>query len=255
MLCPLVVFLVASSAFLSVEGVKHEDWRSCAQLSFCRRLRAIGSRQAAAPSETFHSPYSLGVSTLDKGTAAHEASWTWPVKSSLYPEIGFELRVDILAEGDGIARIRMDEIGSSTPFRRYNETAKWALLDASSLPGSGKLSSSKGKSVITYGPSAYLSLEITHSPLKIVQLRDGKPEIVFNDRSLFHMEHFRIKELEKIEEVKSEGEQIILKGGEMDRSWFEESDGDMYEERWSKWTDSKPKGKLYMMDPSDHARS
>ncbi len=238
----LLALLALVLGITSVNGVKHEDWKSCSQSSFCRRLRAIGTRQAEAPAGTFHSPYSLAAPVSTSRTADDEASWTWPLKSRLYPEISFELRVDILAEGEGIARIRVDEVGSSTPFKRYNETAKWALLNPSQSLGAGKLSTSAGKSTIVYGPSSSLSLEITHTPLKIVQSRNGQPQMIVNERSLFHMEHFRIKELEKAEEVVREGEQVVLKGGEMDRSWFEESDREMFEEKFKQWTDSKPKG-------------
>ncbi len=237
-----LILLALSVLLVQTAAVKPEDWKSCSQSSFCRRLRGIGSRQATAPTGSFHSPYSLGASVATAGTASDEASWTWPLKSSLYPEISFELRVDVLAKGDGIARLRIDELRSETPFNRYNETARWALLESEPPLGFAKLSSSSGKSTISYGPATSFSLEISHSPLKIVQSRNGKPEIVLNDRSLFHMEHFRIKELEKIEEDVSEGEQMVLKGGEMDRSWFEETDEDLFEERWKKWTDSKPKG-------------
>ncbi|WWD16176.1 hypothetical protein CI109_100601 [Kwoniella shandongensis] len=223
-------------------AVKREDFKECAQTSFCRRLRSLAGRQESAPQGTFHSPYSLSdpVAVTNEG-----GSWTWPLRSELYPSVRFELRVDVLAEGDGIVRVRVDEVGSTTPFKRYNETAKWALLTPNPATSSAAtLKSSSGKSVITYGPSSsHLSLEIAHSPLKITQLRKGKPEIVFNERSLFHMEHFRVKEIEKIEEnVGGEGEQMVLKGGEMDRSWFEESDADMFQEKWKQWTDSKPKG-------------
>jgi alpha 1,3-glucosidase len=163
------------------------------------------------------------------------------MRSSLYPEIQFDLRVDVLEQGDGIVRVRVDEVGSKTPFRRYNETAKWVLLDESPrLSSSAKLSSTSDRSTISYG--AGLSLEIQHSPFRITQLRDGRPEIVLNDRSLFHMEHFRIKEQESAEELLGEGAQTVLKGGELDRSWFEETDADMFEEQWKKWRDSKPKG-------------
>lgn len=227
---------------LATLAVKHEDFKTCSQSSFCRRLRSIGSRQAEAP-QTFTSPYSLGEPVAS--SKADEASWTWPLRSSLYPEISFELKVDVLAQGDGIVRIRADELGSKTPWKRYDETAKWVLLDAepplAAAAGSGiKLSSAKGTDTITYGNG--LAVKIERTPFRLTQLRDGKPEIVLNDRSLFHMEHFRLKELEKQEEHLSEGEQVVLKGGEMDRSWFEESDKDMFEERFRQWTDSKPKG-------------
>lgn len=228
-----------------VMGVKQEDFKLCSQSSFCRRLRSIANRQESSPS-IFLSPYSVGPASTTVGTIDH-ASWSFPVTSSLYPEISFEIRVDILEKGDGIARIRMDEVGSKTPFKRYNETARWALVHPEpklALLSSAKLSSSNGISKIIYG--AGLSIEIQHHPLKITQYRDGKPQVVFNERSLLHMEHFRLKEQEKIEEPLSEGEQVVLKGGEMDRSWFEESDADQFEERWKTWTDSKPKGSSYI---------
>ncbi|WWC60829.1 uncharacterized protein I303_103405 [Kwoniella dejecticola CBS 10117] len=220
-------------------GVKEEDFKKCSQSSFCRRLRSIASKQEAAPSRTFSSPY-----TLASPQAVGEGSWKWPLTSSLYPEIQFELQVDILADGDGIARIRIDEIDTKTQFKRYNETAKWALVDPNPpLSSSASIKTASGKSTISYGPtSSKLSLEIQHSPLKISQLRNGKPEIVFNERSLFHMEHFRNKEVIKTEEILGDSEQMVLKGDEQDRSWFEESDVDAFQETWKRWTDSKPKG-------------
>ncbi|OCF36365.1 alpha 1,3-glucosidase [Kwoniella heveanensis BCC8398] len=223
----------------AVMGVKSEDFKKCDQTSFCRRLRSIATKQEAAPAGSFNSPYSLS-----EASPLGEGAWTWALKSALYPEIKFELRVDVLEQGDGIARIRIDEKDSTTPFKRYNESARWALLDANpALSSSATLESSSGKSIISYGPaSSGLSLEITHSPLKVTQLRNGQPEVVFNERSLFHMEHFRIKDVEKTEEILSDSEQMVLKGDQMDRSWFEDSDSDMFEEKWKKWTDTKPKG-------------
>lgn len=224
---------------VAVLGVKHEDFKTCSQSSFCRRLRSIGARQSEAP-KTFTSPYSLGEPVVDESGGA---SWKWPLRSSLYPQISFELQVDVLREGNGIVRVRADEVGSTTPWKRYNETSRWVLLDTEpslSSAATVKLSSAKGTDTITYGSG--LSVKIERSPFRLTQLRHGKPEIVLNDRSLFHMEHFRLKEVEKQEEHLSEGEQVVLKGGEMDRSWFEESDKDMFEERFRTWTDSKPKG-------------
>lgn len=236
-----MLLLLLLAALPLTLGVKHEDFKTCSQSSFCRRLRSIGTRQSESP-KSFTSPYSLGEPVA---AASGEASWTWPLRSGLYPDISFELRVDVLAEGDGIVRVRADEVDSTTPWKRYNETAKWALIKEHPTVSSDsaiKLSTSKGMDTITYNNG--LSIKIERSPFKLTQLRNGKPEIVLNDRSLFHMEHFRIKGLEIKEEVLSEGEQIVLKGGEMDRSWFEEHDKDMFEEKFRSWTDSKPKGQL-----------
>lgn len=238
----LPLLLLAAVPLLSLtSAVKPEDFKTCSQSSFCRRLRSIGTRQSESP-KSFTSPYSLGEPVA---LSSGEASWIWPLRSGLYEEISFELRVDVLSEGNGIVRIRADEVDSKTPWKRYNETAKWALINENppiSSSSSVTLSSHKGVDTITYNDG--LTLEIERQPFKLTQLRYGKPEIVLNDRSLFHMEHFRIKELEVKEEVLSEGEQVVLKGGEMDRSWFEEHDKDMFEEKFRTWTDSKPKGEL-----------
>ncbi|WVQ99011.1 hypothetical protein IAU59_006143 [Kwoniella sp. CBS 9459] len=235
----LIFGLVLAMSLPAVMGVKSEDFKTCGQTSFCRRLRSIATKQEAAADGSFTSPYSLS-----EPSPLTEGAWTWALKSALYPEISFELRVDVLEQGDGIARIRIDEKDSTTLFKRYNESARWALLDANPpLSTSATLKSSGGKSIISYGPaSSGLSLEVTHSPLKITQLRNGKPEVVFNERSLFHMEHFRIKDVEKVEEILSDSEQMVLQGDQMDRSWFEDSDSEMFVEKWKKWTDSKPKG-------------
>ncbi|WWC89838.1 uncharacterized protein L201_004766 [Kwoniella dendrophila CBS 6074] len=238
---PLNLLLVLTVLLLPVIlAVKQEDFKQCHQSSFCRRLRSIANKQENAASGTFNSPYTLlAPSTVEEG------AWKWPVKSSLYPEIKFDLQIEVLAEGDGIVRIRIDETDSTTPFKRYNETARWALLETKPpLTTSASIKSSSDKSTIAYGPAnSKLSLEIQHSPLKITQLRNGKPEIVFNERSLFHMEHFRIKDTEKAQDqLLSESEQVVLNGDQQDRSWFEESDIDAFQETWRKWTDSKPKG-------------
>ena len=235
--------LVLLACLSIVIMVKQDDFKQCSQSSFCRRLRAIGAKQAESPT-AFTSPYSVGAPVA---TSMH-GSWTWPVKSSLYPHISFNLRIDVLEQGDGIARIRMDEVDSTTPFRRYNETAKWSLLGPEpSLSSDAKLREGKGEDIISYGGA--LSLNVQRSPLKITQYRDGTPQVVFNERSLLHMEHFRIKDVEAAatEEIQSESEQMVLQGDGMDLSWFEISDTDMFEENWKRWKDTKPKGELWSM--------
>lgn len=144
----------------------------------------------------------------------------------------------------------MDEVGSKTSWRRYNETAKWALVDAEpGLSSEATILTKGGVSTISYGPKgSKLSVKVQHSPLRISQLRDGKEEVVLNDRSLLHMEHFRLKEEEEktTEEVEglSENEQVVLASNSAERRWFEEEDKDLWEERFRQWTDVKPKGEL-----------
>lgn len=242
-------------------AVKHEDFKECHQTSFCRRLRSISTRQqeALANKTEFSSPYSLGAPVATASTKG-TASWTFPLASSLYPDITFTLRVDVLKAGDGIVRIRADEVDSASQWRRYNETAKWALLDAEpALATSSEVKSTTSNGVTTLNYGSDLSIEIVHAPLKITMKRAGTPQVVFNDRSLFHVEHFRAKEFE-VEasnetdaEVKTEGEgeQVVLATPEpkVDRSWFEQDDESMFEERWKSWTDTKPKGKHQVVQP------
>lgn len=237
---------MAAAASPVAFAVKSEDFKTCSQSSFCRRLRSIGTRQAEAGS-SFTSPYSLG----SESSATDKASWTFPLQSALYPDVGFELKLDILEKGNGIARVRVDEVGSKSQWKRYDESAKYALLEAE--PGLASRSSVSVESpsarvtVIKYGPAeARLSLEVEHSPFKITQLRAGKAQFILNDRGLFHMEHYRTKEEQEAAQVKAEqGEEqaVFSTGDQVDRKWFEgEPDSELFEEKFRKWTDSKPKG-------------
>ena len=238
-------FLWALALTVPALAVKPEDFKTCSQSSFCRRLRGISRRYNESPT-TFTSPYSVA-DPLNNG----DGSWKWAVSSSLYPDIHFELQVDVLAEGDGIVRVRMDELDSSTHWRRYNETAKWALLDAAPpLSSAASIGTKKGVSTIKYGPAeSKLTLEVQHQPLRITQLRNGVAEVVLNDRSLLHVEHFRLKEKEVQEDKEiagmSESEQMVLQSRKVERGWFEETDKDIWEEQFRQWKDSKPKGRSF----------
>lgn len=265
-LAPLLSLLLVAE---TVSAVKREDFKECHQTSFCRRLRSIASRQEAAEAEklgSFQSPYTLGEPTSTPGVSG-PASWTFPLSSSLYPDINFDLRVDVLEEGDGIVRIRADEVGSASQWHRYNETARWTLLEAEPKIGHAKMISAKGVSTIKYGKDEELSLEIVHNPLKITQKRNGEAQMIINDRSLFHMEHYRTKEVEELPDVGADGgdgadgadggadganapeqKQAVMKAPGINRTWFEGvADGELFEESWKRWRDTKPKGGLSVL--------
>lgn len=239
--------LLAFFCALTVHAVKREDFKECHQTSFCRRLRGIADKQAA--NADFASPYS--VSDPARTPSAEGLSWTFPLHSSLYPDVQFEMRVDLLEEG--IVRVRADEVNSPSGLQRYNETAAWVLTGDPHLAKDGAdVKNEAGVTSIKYGQNKELELDIVHSPLQITMKRDGKAQVVFNERSLFHVEHYRSQEKKKdtvegSEEVKQEeGEEqkVFQKGDEIDRSWFETDDKDMFKETWRKWTDTKPKGEL-----------
>jgi len=239
---------------LRVMAAKNHDFKLCQQQSFCRRLRGIADR---ADNEGFISPYSLE-SPVTTNDGKDGASWTFPMKTSLYEDIKFELRLDILKQGDGIARIRVDEVGSKLDWKRYDEAAKWALVDAD--PARADLGSVTQKTshggqttTFTYGSRGDLSLEIKHSPLLITFKQGGDVVMVINERNLFHMEHFRMREdffvgdndNATVDAAESGDAQVVMGGKKEkpDTKWFEgEPDKDAFEERWKTWADAKPKG-------------
>ncbi|KAJ9118822.1 hypothetical protein QFC24_006021 [Naganishia onofrii] len=247
---PLALLLLFATFTSTALGAKHGDFKTCSQSSFCRRLRSLSQRSTASG---FHSPYSLGQGQQSDISQKDGASWTFPLNTELYPEIKFALKVDFVEKGDGIARLRVDEVDSKLPWKRYNEAAKWALVDETPVLtsiGNVRKVSSKGRTSFKYGPGHSLELVIDHSHFKITFRRDGSDIMYINERGLFHMEHFRAKDEQQPAEAVDgaaapEGNQQVFSARPThgDTTWFEgEPDGELWEERFSKWTDSKPKG-------------
>ncbi|KAJ7647840.1 glycoside hydrolase family 31 protein [Roridomyces roridus] len=223
-------------------AVKSHDFKTCSQAGFCRRGRALSERAAEAKS-SWKSPYSIDVPSI--AVTPNKAVFTAGVKSSLYPDIkfGLELRV----HDDGVVRVRMDEVDGLR--KRYDEAASWALISEPQI--SQDISWTVGKKDIRakYGNNEVV---VVFQPLKISLLRGGKEQVVLNGQGLLHMEHFRNKapEVTKTEEATPEAEegaeQVVLQEAEPvvnPRAWFEgDKEDDLWEERFSTWTDSKPKG-------------
>ncbi|KAJ6491629.1 glycoside hydrolase family 31 protein [Mycena vitilis] len=218
-------------------AVKSHDFKTCSQAGFCRRGRALSARAAEAKS-SWRSPYSLNVPTI--AITPDKAVFTAGVKSSLYPEIkfGLELRV----HEDGVVRVRMDEVNGLR--KRYDEAASWALISEPTI--SQEITWTAGKKDIRakYGNNEVV---VAFQPLKISLLRGGKEQIVLNGQGLLHMEHFRTKAVEetKTEEAEpvpeEDAEQVVMKVNP--RAWFEgDKEDDWWEEKFSTWTDTKPKG-------------
>ncbi|KAJ7655561.1 glycoside hydrolase family 31 protein [Mycena polygramma] len=218
-------------------AVKSHDFKTCSQAGFCRRGRALSARAAEAKS-AWRSPYSLDVPSI--AITPDKAVFTAGVKSSLYPEIkfGLELRV----HEDGVVRVRMDEVNGLR--KRYDEAAAWALISEPTI--SQEITWSAGKKDIRakYGNNEVV---VAFQPLKISLLRGGKEQITLNGQGLLHMEHFRTKAVEetKTEEAEpvpeEDAEQVVMKVNP--RAWFEgDKEDDWWEEKFSTWTDTKPKG-------------
>ncbi len=234
---------ILSGAALSVYGFKAHDFKTCSQSGFCRRGRALAKRATEA-SGPWVSPYSLDPETLSFSPS--KSSLTARIRSSLYPDIHFELQVHILE--NGVARVRMDEINGLR--KRYDEAASWALISEPILRKS-RLEWVEFRKKISGIKAIYddVELQISYNPFKVTLLRKGRQEVVLNGRGLLHMEHFRTKaEPEPVNETENtstegEGQTVLDEKPVKPSAWFEGEDEDGYwEETFLSWTDSKPKG-------------
>ncbi|KAG6828839.1 hypothetical protein H0H92_006598 [Tricholoma furcatifolium] len=232
-------------AVTPTHSLKVHDWKTCSQSGFCRRGRALSARAREAGSE-WASPYSVDPSSI--AIASDQATFTAGVKSSLYPHINFGLELRV--HDDGVVRVRMDEVGGLR--KRYDEAASWALISDPIISQDIKWKAGKKDIRAVYGDNKENEVVVTFEPLRVALLRNGKEQVVVNGQGLLHMEHFRNKvEATHTEEpAAQEGEGIVtddeaqvVMAAPNPRAWFEGDTEDAYwEEKFSSWTDSKPKG-------------
>ena len=239
MLLPWALLLLTAE----VLAVKHHDFKTCSQAGFCRRGRALASRAKEA-SSTWKSPYSIDAQSI--AISSDKSSFTATVHSSIYPNIAFKL--DVRAHDDGVFRVRMNEVDGLR--KRYDEAAKWALVEEPKLSKTIAWTQTKKEMKAIHGK---VELKVTYNPLRITMLRDGKEEVVLNGRGLLHMEHFRLKDepATTVDAPQAQDEQVVMDAPSEPQppspklsAWFEgEGEDDWWEERFGSWTDSKPKGK------------
>ncbi|KNZ75758.1 Glucosidase 2 subunit alpha [Termitomyces sp. J132] len=231
----------------TTNSLKAHDFKTCSQSGFCRRGRALSTRAKEAGSK-WTSPYSIDPSSIT--VASDQATFTAGVKSSLYPEINFGLELRV--HEDGIVRIRMDEVGGLR--KRYDEAASWALISEPIISKEIKWKAGRKDIRAVYGNKKENEVVVTFEPLRVALLRNGKEQVVLNGQGLLHMEHFRNKvdstpteepSPQEGEEVVTDEAQAVLKTEQPvnPRSWFEGGkEDDYWQETFSSWTDSKPKG-------------
>jgi alpha 1,3-glucosidase len=231
--------LLAFALFQQLLAVKEHDFKKCQQSGFCKRGRALAERALAAGA-SWRSPYSIDSSSLTFSSTG--ASFTAPVKSDLYPDVKFELRVSILK--NGVTRIQMDEVDGLR--KRYNEASSWSLVSDPELKGASEV---KWTAIGSIGRRAMFDGVVLHvgfSPLHISLSRDGRQEVLLNSRGLLHMEHFRTKPSVTHPEDDSQNAQAVVEepsSKARPTAWFEgESEESYWEETFGSWTDSKPKG-------------
>jgi len=259
------IALVASTYLVGTTvAVKHHDFKTCPKSGFCRRGRALAERANAAnekQSKSWVSPYSVDSAAISFSSS--KSSFTAPIKSSLYPDVNFELEVRV--HEDGVVRVRVDEVGGLK--KRYDEAASWALIKEPVLASAGLVKWSQSKKDLK---AVYKGVEfrVTYNPLKVALLRDGREEIVLNGHGLFHMEHFRQKNTPveeskpessaeegspNVEEGDQNSEQVVMEAPKEElpvikpTAWFEgDVEDDYWEETFLQWTDTKPKGSYYL---------
>jgi alpha 1,3-glucosidase len=231
---PLSLVLLAAEAL----AVKRSDFKTCDQSGFCKRGRALASR--AKDASTWKSPYSIDPSSV--AISAQKSAFTASVTSSIYPEIKFEL--DVRAHDDGTFRIRMDEVDGLR--KRYDETAKWALIKEPTLSDAVAWKQTK-KEIKAHDSKSGVELKIQFAPLRISMLRNGKEEMVLNGNGLLHMEHFRLKDAPtpgQNADPQPDGEgQVVLDTPIRSNAWFEGEQEPVWEETWGGSLDTKPKGR------------
>ena len=226
-------------------AVKEHDFKKCSQAGFCRRGRALSARAKEAGAR-WTSPYSVDPSSIS--IPPDQAVFMAGVKSSLYPHINFGLELRV--HDNGVVRVRMDEVGGLR--KRYDEAASWALIAEPVISKNVNWKAGKKDIRAVFGEKKENEVVVTFEPLRVALLRNGREQIVLNGHGLLHMEHFRTKtpQVTHTEEAApQEGEQVVadesqvVMNAENSRAWFQgETEDSFWEETFSTWTDSKPKG-------------
>ncbi|KAI9850961.1 MAG: hypothetical protein M1838_004746 [Thelocarpon superellum] len=240
------VFLPVILPFLSHSPftVKHENFKTCNQSGFCKRNRAYADA-AGALGSSWEAPYSLAPDSVQ----LENGQLTGIISKTVIP--GNELvrlPVTVALLQSGTVRVTVDEErrqkgeielrhGSQARKERYNEAAKWAIVGGLELDPAAKLGEQTATyTVVHYGPDQSYEAVIRHKPFGVDFKRDGKVHVVFNERNLLNVEHWRAKAEPEIKEGDAATE-----GGET-KPADNESDATLWEESFGGNTDTKPRG-------------
>lgn len=229
--------------------VKHEDFKTCKQSSFCRRNRALAERASNQGSHFLH-PYEIDPATMELSSGVLKAT---VIKTINKGSTKLELPLQITFMTSGVARFTLDEkrrrdLDILLPESkeklvnkaRFNEAEKYTIVGGLDLDATvTSMQTKEGVSRIKYGPSSSYEIEIVHSPLKVVFWRDGNVEIILNDRGFMNMEHWRPKDEADTKLMTNEGDEM---GEKVNYSNDEEDREGMWEENFNGKPDSKPRG-------------
>ena len=270
----LCVWAVCVGALVS--AVRPGDFKGCQDSSVCRRFRHMAEHVDKVADAGYESPYALRPEVQKPHIDGNVV--TLPVRSALYPNVSFEMRISLFADGN--ARVQMDEVSATYGgWKHYDQASMWAVKQMppaakSPIPFVLADEGGKGPSRIFWGneeAGTRRELILEHEPLKLHFVRDGVVQMILNERGLLHMEHYRAKSAPR-EEAKDEygtvdtEKQAALtfqdrkkelrlahRGAGLRRrspatklmdQWagLEREDGGAWEESWNGIPDNKPKG-------------
>jgi len=211
-------------------AVKHENFRTCTQVGFCKRNRDYADN--AESTTTWVSPYRIDTSTIEFRDGKLEAIVLKTISSD-GTTVRLPYQISFLQSGS--ARVSIDEEkrqkgditlrhDSRARKERYNEAEKWAITGSLELSKSARVKKetpSDGTTTVTYGENDQFEAVIYHHPFSIDFRRDGETHVRFNNRGFLNIEHWR-PQSEHVPE------------GEDQSTWWEETFGGH--------TDSKPRG-------------
>ncbi|TBU52165.1 glycosyl hydrolases family 31-domain-containing protein [Dichomitus squalens] len=229
-----VGFLFVLAATPATLAFKSQDFKTCSQAGFCRCGRALSVMIRAAQSPSWTSPYAVDASSA--ALSRDQTSFTAAIRSSIYPDVKFGL--DVRIHDDGVVRVRMDEVDG---FRKHYDEAHQLGRDGVSA---------------VYGAEKEVEVKVAFEPLKVTLLRNGKEQVVLNNRGLLHMEHFRTKEFVAKGKGRfdTDGSAQVVLNNHPRIAWFEgeEEDG-WWEETFRSFVDCKPRGPESLLIDIDFA--
>ncbi|RIA86837.1 glycosyl hydrolases family 31 protein [Glomus cerebriforme] len=220
---------------LVVSAVKPQDFRTCAQTSFCRRNRAYADK---ATSGSFISPYNVIKDTIniEDGIISGELINT-------ENRVLFIFEIHILINNS--VRIRINEKNPLKP--RYDRVKYWSLIQEPSNTLEYTENSINGKDMFTslsFGIDRNHKVIIYHTPFHIELLINDVPIITFNNRGFFNFEHLRKKddpvnkpELVIQPDINAEEAEI-----QTEEEKEEKQEEGLWEETFNGKIDSKPNG-------------
>jgi alpha 1,3-glucosidase len=224
-----------------VSAMKPQDFRTCAQTSFCRRNRAYADK---ATTGSFISPYNVVKDTIniENGIVSGELINT-------DNEVSFIFEIHLLI--NNIARIRINEKYPLKP--RYDGAKSWSLIQEPSNtleytedPSTGK----DGVTSLSFGVDRNHKVIIHHIPFHVELLINDEPVIVFNNRGFFNFEHLRKKDdpvnqpEELLVQSENNAEQVEIQTEEKKEEKQEEG---LWEETFNGKIDLKPNGNLKIL--------